>query len=132
MTNEDLKKIKTETRNQNTKNIDTLETIEMCKLINNEDKTVAYAVEKELESISKVIDKVYEHLKNGGRLIYMGAGTSGRIGLIDAVECRPTFSCDDEMVQCIMAGGDSAFVRAKEGAEDSVVDAINDLKAILE
>ena len=130
MTNEELKKLGTETRNKNTNNIDTLDTIEMCKLINNEDKGVALAVKKELENISKVIDEVSVHLHDGGRLIYVGAGTSGRIGLIDAVECRPTFSCDDEMVQCVMAGGEGAFVKAKEGAEDSVEDAIIDLKKI--
>lgn len=129
-TNENIKALQTETRNVNSIDIDKKSTLEICKIINNEDKLVAFAVEKELDNISKVVDEVVESFKNGGRLIYTGAGTSGRIGLIDAVECRPTYSCPDEMVQCVMAGGKEAFVRAKEGAEDSKIDAVNDLKNI--
>lgn len=130
MKNVDIRKLSTENRNVDTIDIDVLSTNEICKIINNNDKTVALAVEKELDSIAKVIDMVVESFQSGGRLIYVGAGTSGRIGLIDAVECRPTFSCDDEMVQCVIAGGKDAFVRAKEGAEDDTNQAILDLKAI--
>ena len=126
----DLKKISTEQRNPNTYDIDCLDTIDILKKINNEDKIVAYAIEQALPQIASVVDIVYESFLNGGRLIYMGAGTSGRIGILDAVECPPTYGVDYEMVQCLMAGGSAAFVKAKEGAEDSYDDAINDLKNI--
>ena len=100
MNNVDLKKIGTERRNQNTMNIDKVSTVEILQLINNEAKTVPYAVEKEIDHIGALVDCIVEQFKKHGRLIYVGAGTSGRIGLIDAVECRPTYSCSDEMVQC--------------------------------
>ncbi len=114
----DLKKISTETRNQNTLDIDTLQTLDILKKINNEDQLVAIAVKNALPEIVKVVDQVYNSFLKGGRLIYMGAGTSGRIGILDAVECPPTYGVDYEMVQCLMAGGKDAFVKAKEGAED--------------
>lgn len=117
--NVDLKKISTESRNPNTLDIDSVPTIDILKKINNEDKLVAYAVEKALPAISKVVDKVYEAFIKGGRLIYMGAGTSGRIGILDAVECPPTYGVDYNMVMCLMAGGEKAFIKAVEGAEDS-------------
>lgn len=125
-----LKNIGTEQRNPNTLDIDVLSTEEILQKINDEDKTVAFAVEKEIPKISKLVDKVVEAFYNDGRLIYIGAGTSGRIGIIDAVECRPTFGVSDEMVQCLMAGGERAFVSAVEGAEDSKEMAIEDLKRI--
>ena len=128
--NVDLKKIGTENRNQNTMNIDRVPTNEILRLINNEDKTVPFAVEKEIERIGALVDCVVEQFKKNGRLIYVGAGTSGRIGLIDAVECRPTYSCPDEMVQCLMAGGMKAMVKAVEGAEDSKEMAVEQLKEI--
>ena len=130
MLNENIGKLTTEKRNEKSIDIDKKSTLDICKIINDEDKMVAYAVERELDSISKVIDQVVEAFSNDGRLIYVGAGTSGRIGILDAVECRPTFSVNDNMVRCVMAGGKEAFVSAKEGAEDSVEDAISDLKAI--
>lgn len=130
MNNVDLKKIGTEKRNPNTMNIDKVSTTEILKLINNEDKTVPYAVEKEIDHIAKLVDCVVEQFYKDGRLIYVGAGTSGRIGLIDAVECRPTYSCSDEMVQCLMAGGMKAMVKAVEGAEDSKEMAVEQLKEI--
>ena len=123
----DLKKISTESRNQNTLDIDVVPTIEILKKINNEDKTIAYAVEKALPSIEQVVEKVYEAFLNGGRLIYMGAGTSGRIGILDAVECPPTYGVDYDMVQCLMAGGEKAFIKAVEGAEDSLTQGKEDL-----
>ena len=126
----DLTKIKTESQNELTKNIDTLDTIDIITLINEEDKKVAYAVEKEKEKIASLVDKVVEVFNNDGRLIYMGAGTSGRVGIIDAVECRPTFGVSDEMVMCLMAGGINAFVKAVEGAEDNLELAKDDLKKI--
>lgn len=123
----DLKKISTESRNPNTLDIDVIPTIDILKKINNEDKTVAYAVEKALPSIAEVVDKVYNAFLNGGRLIYMGAGTSGRIGILDAVECPPTYGVDYNMVMCLMAGGEKAFIKAVEGAEDSFSQGKQDL-----
>ena len=126
----DLSKIKTESQNDLTKDIDLLNTYDIVSLINEEDKKVAYAVEKEKEKIAKLIDGVVESFNNGGRLIYMGAGTSGRVGIIDAVECRPTFGVSDDMVFCLMAGGINAFVKAVEGAEDDNLLGENDLRKV--
>lgn len=126
----DLKKISTEKRNVNTIDIDRVETIEILKKINNEDKIIASKVEEELENITKLVDGVVDSFYHDGRLIYMGAGTSGRIGIIDAVECRPTFSVSDDKVQCLMAGGERAFISAVEGAEDSTTLGVEDLKNI--
>ena len=128
--NVNIKKITTEGRNQNTLDIDKVSTREILVKLNNEDKTVAYAVEKAIDDIAKCVDMVYEVFMNDGRLIYIGAGTSGRIGLIDAVECRPTYGVSPEMVQCLMAGGVGAMVQAVEGAEDSKTMAVEDLKRI--
>ena len=130
MIKEDIKSLSTEARNKNSYNIDTKSTKEILSIINEEDKKVAYLIAEELDDITKIVDAVVEAFKNGGRLIYVGAGTSGRMGLIDAVECRPTYSVPDSMVMGIMAGGKEAFVRAKEGAEDSKEEAVNDLKNI--
>ncbi len=116
----------TETLNDKTKIIDELPTIDVVKLINEEDKTVAFAVEKELPNIAKAVDAVVLAIKNGGRLIYVGAGTSGRLGILDAVECYPTYGT--EKVIGKIAGGDSAFIKAVEGAEDSMELCENDLK----
>lgn len=115
----DLSAIKTEERNQHTYNIDSLSTIEMVRLINEEDKKVAFAVEAEAEHIAEAVDVIAEHLKNGGRLIYIGCGTSGRLGILDAVECPPTYSTDCNMVVGLIAGGYDAIFRAVEGAEDN-------------
>lgn len=125
-----LRKIGTEQRNSNTRHIDSLSTLEILQVINNEDKTVAYAVEKAFPQISSLVDVIVEKFYEDGRLIYMGAGTSGRIGILDAVECRPTYGVPDDMVMCLMAGGESAFVKAVEGAEDSKEMAVSDLKKI--
>lgn len=123
-----LKSLTTESRNQNTLDIDKVSTIEMVKKINEEDKKVAEAVEKELPQIAEAIDGIVERLKKGGRLIYIGAGTSGRLGILDASECPPTYGVSEELVQGIIAGGQEAIFRAQEGAEDSKELAINDLK----
>ena len=125
-----LDALDTEQRNEKSLNIDKLSTKEIVKVINNEDKTVAIAVEKELDNISRAIEGIYEKVNNGGRLIYIGAGTSGRLGVLDASECPPTYGVDFELVQGLMAGGESAMFKAKEGAEDSKELAVEDLKNI--
>lgn len=126
----DLKKLQTESNNLNTKNIDNLDTIDILKLINEEDKIVPQKVESALPQIEALVDELTISMKKGGRLIYTGAGTSGRIGLLDSVECPPTYGVDPSLVICLMAGGDSAFAYAKEGAEDDKEQAILDLKKI--
>ncbi|MBU5456101.1 N-acetylmuramic acid 6-phosphate etherase [Caproiciproducens sp. MSJ-32] len=126
----DLDKLTTESRNPNTFDIDKVSTLEMVRKINNEDKKVAEAVEKELPNIAEAIDGISERMSKGGRLIYIGAGTSGRLGILDASECPPTYGVSEELVQGIIAGGKEAIFRAKEGAEDSKELAVEDLKAI--
>lgn len=128
--NIDLSKMVTEKRNSNTKDIDKISTLEMVKKINDEDKLVAYAIEKELPEIAKAIDKIAYAMSNGGRLIYCGAGTSGRLGILDASECPPTYGVSPELVQGIIAGGIQAIFKAKEGAEDSKKLCVDDLKNI--
>lgn len=123
-----LGKLTTESRNENTLNIDKVSTSEMVKIINNEDKKVAEAVERELPQIAEAIDGIVERMHKGGRLIYMGAGTSGRLGILDASECPPTYGVSEELVQGVIAGGQEAILRAKEGAEDSRELGISDLK----
>lgn len=114
-----MSEIITEFRNENTKNIDLLSSFEIVQKINEEDKIVALAVESELDNIAKAIDMIAKQFIKGGRLIYFGAGTSGRLGVLDASECPPTFSVPHDMVQGIIAGGDSAFKTPVEGAEDN-------------
>jgi N-acetylmuramic acid 6-phosphate etherase len=111
--------ILTERRNPDTVDIDLLSSYEAIKLINNEDKKVALAVEKELENIAKAVDIIAEKFLQGGSLIYFGAGTSGRLGVLDASECPPTFGVKASMVKGYIAGGDYALRNAVEGAEDS-------------
>lgn len=123
-----LDKLTTESRNKDTLNIDKVSTLEMVKIINNEDKKVALAVESELPQIAEAIDGIVERINRGGRLIYIGAGTSGRLGILDASECPPTYGVSEELVQGIIAGGKEAIFRAKEGAEDSKELAVEDLK----
>ncbi|MHC1750848.1 MAG: N-acetylmuramic acid 6-phosphate etherase [Cellulosilyticaceae bacterium] len=114
-----LNELMTEQRNKKSMAIDQMTTFEMLKVINDEDKTVPYAIERELPQIAKAIDAIYEHMKNGGRLIYCGAGTSGRLGVLDAVECGPTYGVSDEVVQGLLAGGMGAMFKSREGAEDN-------------
>jgi len=123
-----LGKLTTESRNQNTLDIDKVSTIEMLTKINEEDKKVAIAVEKEIPQIANAIDRTVERMQNGGRLIYIGAGTSGRLGILDASECPPTYGVSEELVQGVIAGGTEAIFRAQEGAEDSKELAVKDLK----
>ena len=114
----DLRRIATEQRNPRTAHIDELPTIEMVRLINSEDKKVAEAVELVCPQIAEAIDLIYSRLRDGGRLVYCGCGTSGRLGVLDAVECPPTYSVDPDFVRGIIAGGYSAVFKAVEGAED--------------
>ncbi|RJX24405.1 MAG: N-acetylmuramic acid 6-phosphate etherase [Acholeplasma sp.] len=126
----DISKISTEKRNENTKNIDIASTKDMLKMINEEDKKVPLAVEKAIDQIALVVDHVTEAFFHGGRLIYIGAGTSGRLGVLDASECPPTFGVGNDMVIGLIAGGDEALRYAIEGVEDSKWQAHQDLKAI--
>lgn len=124
----DLAKLTTESRNKDTLNIDKVSTLDMVKIINNEDKKVAAAVEAELPKIAEAIDEIVKGMHKGGRLIYIGAGTSGRLGILDASECPPTYGVSEDLVQGVIAGGKEAIFRAKEGAEDSKELAVEDLK----
>ncbi|MBL1228004.1 N-acetylmuramic acid 6-phosphate etherase [Enterococcus sp. BWB1-3] len=125
----EINQLTTETRNINSQHIDRLTTAEMVKIINNEDKKVAEAVEKALPEIAKAIDLIAERFKKGGRLIYCGAGTSGRLGTLDAIELTPTYSVSPKQAFGILAGGKEAMYEAVEGAEDSKELAVNDLKS---
>ncbi|WP_026906925.1 N-acetylmuramic acid 6-phosphate etherase [Paucisalibacillus globulus] len=115
----DLTTLVTEQRNQNSMNIDDLPTLDILKVMNDEDRTVAECVRMVLPEISAAIEAICQAMKRGGRLFYVGAGTSGRLGILDAVECPPTFSTSPDLVQGIIAGGNNAFMRAIEGAEDN-------------
>ena len=116
---EELKKLDTEQRNPASAEIDRMETIDMVRLINQEDHRCAEAVAKVLPEIAKCVDLIVGQLKAGGRLFYAGAGTSGRLGVLDAAECPPTYGVDPELVTGLIAGGPSAFLKAVEGAEDN-------------
>lgn len=108
----------TEQRNPETFDIDEKTTLEILRVINEEDKKVAYAVEQTLEDISKAVEAVVDSFRRGGRLFYVGAGTSGRLGYLDASECPPTYNADPSMVQGIIAGGEKALVRSYGKEED--------------
>ncbi|MFA5554669.1 MAG: N-acetylmuramic acid 6-phosphate etherase [Phycisphaerae bacterium] len=118
----------TEYRNPRSKNIDKLSTLEIIELINTEDMSVAKAVRKERKKIAASVDLIVEHFQKQGRLFYVGAGTSGRLGVLDASECPPTFGVSPKMVQGIIAGGKNALVRAVEGAEDKIEDGAKQIK----
>ncbi|MCJ7630476.1 MAG: N-acetylmuramic acid 6-phosphate etherase, partial [Longimicrobiales bacterium] len=109
----------TEQRNPRSSRIDRLASIEIVDLINLEDRTVAAAVGNEREAIARAIDLTVDAFRRGGRLLYVGAGTSGRLGVLDAAEMPPTFGTEPDLVQGIIAGGPEALVQAQEGAEDS-------------
>lgn len=115
---DEINKLTTEQRNPNSMKIDLMNSSEIVKIINDEDKLVPYAVEQELPYISKAVDIIVEALKQGGRLLYFGAGTSGRLGVVDASECPPTFGTPYGMIEGFIAGGEAAMFRAQEGAED--------------
>src|SRR5690349_3694659 len=118
----------TEAQNPSSAAIDALPTVEMLRVINAADQEVARAVERELSNIAKAVDAIAERLQRGGRLFYMGAGTSGRLGVLDASECPPTFNTPPEMVQALIAGGDTALRYSIERAEDDPDQAKCDLQ----
>jgi N-acetylmuramic acid 6-phosphate etherase len=126
---EELKTLTTEKRNAASMDIDARNSIEIVKIINDEDKKVAFAVEQELPYIAQAVDIVVAAFKNGGRLFYAGAGTSGRIGVQDAAECPPTYGSDPEMIKGLIAGGRPAVFKAQEGAEDLEENGADDIVA---
>ncbi|MEQ5113181.1 N-acetylmuramic acid 6-phosphate etherase [Providencia vermicola] len=126
----DLSKMVTESRNSASTHIDQLPTLQMLQVINNEDKQVPLAVEKVLPEIAQLVDKVADAFLNGGRLVYSGAGTSGRLGILDASECPPTYGTPHEQVIGLIAGGHQAIFRAVENAEDKPELGEQDLKNI--
>lgn len=126
----DLTKLTTEQRNPETMNLDQMTPLELVETMNREDQKVIEAVNKVLPEVAKVIEWTTEALRTGGRIIYMGAGTSGRLGVLDAVECPPTFGVSPDLVVGLIAGGEKAFVKAVEGAEDSETLGTEDLKNI--
>jgi N-acetylmuramic acid 6-phosphate etherase len=125
-----LQQFITESRNTASENIDNLSTLEMLTIINTEDKKVAFAVEAILPAISTAVDAITQAFNNGGRLIYCGAGTSGRLGILDASECPPTFGTPDEQVIGLIAGGKKAILKAVENAEDDPDAGKSDLQHI--
>lgn len=127
MKSTNLKKLETEQQNPGSVNIDQATTEEILEIMNHEDSTVSEVVNKEIPNIRRLVDASYEALKNGGRLFYIGAGTSGRLGILDASECPPTFGVSPELVQGIIAGGEKAILEAQEGMEDLTVEGKKDL-----
>jgi N-acetylmuramic acid 6-phosphate etherase len=125
-----LASLKTESRNPRTTKIDISKTEDILLAINREDESVAGAVKKEISNIRKAVEIVVAALSHSGRLIFVGAGTSGRLGVIDAAECPPTFGSSPKKILGIMAGGKKAVFRSQEGAEDDVHQAIEDLRAL--
>jgi len=115
----EIDKLETEQRNAQSENIDLTDTREILETINDQDKLVPLAVEKVIPEITLAVDGIVNSFKSGGRLLYFGAGTSGRLGIVDASECPPTFGTDPEMVRGFIAGGHAAIFQAQEGAEDS-------------
>jgi len=128
MTRLDL--IDTEQINPRTARIDSEDSLGIVRLINGEDSLIAAAVEKELPHIARAVDVIYESLSSGGRLIYIGSGTSGRLGVLDASECPPTYGVSPELVRGLIAGGPSAILQAVEGAEDNYAMGRADLERI--
>lgn len=126
---EDINALTTEQRNPHTTNLDTFSSLDIARTMNSEDKHAVEAVEQVLPQVARAIDWAHDALVAGGRIIYIGAGTSGRLGVLDAVECPPTFGVDYNTVVGIIAGGEGAFVRAAEGIEDKREAAVDDLVA---
>ena len=125
-----LDQLTTEARNPDSLELDSLNALEIVQLMNAEDAKVVTAVAAVADAIGEAIDVIAERLSDGGRLFYTGAGTSGRLGVLDSVECPPTFSTDPDMVQGLIAGGPEGLIRAIEGAEDSPVMGSADLRAL--
>ena len=128
--NEDLGQLNTEAIDYRFSKIDTLSTIDLLKLFNDGDKSVAEEVAKVLPKVAEAINEITRRMETGGRLIYVGAGTSGRLGVLDASECIPTFSLQDGLVIGLIAGGDTALRTGIEGAEDVLEGSIEDLKKL--
>ena len=122
-----LEKLSTEARNPASSRIDKLDTLSMMRVMNDEDQKTALAVKAILPDIARAVDVIAARLKTGGRLFYMGSGTSGRLGILDAVECPPTYSTDPDLVQGLIAGGKEAIFRAREGAEASLDKGADDI-----
>ena len=123
-----MKALKTEQRNPRTRGLDRKSTLEILRVLNGEDARVALAVRRELAKIARAVDAIVKSFRNGGRLFYVGAGTSGRLAVLDAAECPPTFGTSLKMVQAIIAGGSRAVTGAVEGAEDSAKNGARDLR----
>ena len=130
MSRVDLSNLTTEAVNPRSADLDAMSTLEVVAAINDEDHHVADAVRVALPCIAAAIDAIVPRMQKGGRLIYLGAGTSGRLGVLDAVECPPTFSSDPRQVCGLIAGGERAFFQAVEGAEDNPQLAVDDLRAM--
>lgn len=126
---EQLGALLTEARHPSTGNLDQLSTIDLLRVINDEDATVAAAVREQLPQIARAVDAIAERFRSGGRLFYIGAGTSGRLGVLDASECPPTFSVSAQLVQGLIAGGDRALRLSSEHSEDSPAEGAHDLQA---
>ncbi len=121
---------RTEQRNPASKNLDRMRAIQIVRLMNREDRKVAGAVGRESAAIARAVDAIVSGIRKGGRLIYIGAGSSGRMGVLDAAECPPTFGTSPQMVRALIAGGRRAITRAVEGAEDSARNGERDLRAM--
>src|SRR5947207_5163778 len=119
----------TEQRNAASRNLDRMTAMEIVRLMNREDRKVAIAVGRELPAIARAVDAIVNGIRKGGRLFYVGAGSSGRMGVLDAAECPPTFGTSPKLVQALIAGGRRAITNAVEGAEDSTRNAERDLRA---
>ena len=124
----EIKNLITEARNPATFNIDSKSTLQILKLINSEDKKIPKAIKREIPQIAKGVELIVKAFKKGGRLFYIGAGTSGRLGVLDAAECPPTFGTDPRMIKGIIAGGYKCLIRSKEGVEDNLKAGAMDLK----
>jgi N-acetylmuramic acid 6-phosphate etherase len=125
-----LRRRPTELRNPSSKNLDRMTAKEIVRLMNREDRKVAAAVGRQLHAIARAVDAIAAKIEKGGRLIYVGAGSSGRIAVLDASECPPTFGTPPELVQALIAGGKKALTKSVEGAEDHRQNAVRDLKRI--
>lgn len=125
---EELRGLLSERTNPRTRNIDRLPAIDIIRLISSEDAKVAGAVKKEIPYIARAAEMVAATLKRGGRLFYIGAGTSGRLGVLDASECPPTFGTDPSIIKGIIAGGNKSLTRSREGVEDNIAEAVKDIK----
>jgi N-acetylmuramic acid 6-phosphate etherase len=122
-----LRHLKTEQRNHRSRGLDQKSTLGILRVLNHEDARVATAVRRELANVARAVDAIVAAFRNGGRLFYIGAGTSGRLAVLDAAECPPTFGIPPKMVQALIAGGKRAMLHAVEGAEDSATNGARDL-----